>query len=693
MDCTATASSSPSILLGIPTSASSTRTLFPEFSFTTPKSPEARAIRSKRLKFEYKDAFPMSLPLHTKNPQALYKDIQRFAHENKLKEALAIMDYLDKQGIPVSPTVFSSLIAACIRAKSLVYAKQIHAYIRINGLENNEFLRTKLVNMYASCDSVEDAKRVFDGLPCRTVYPWNALLRGNVISGRKQNQQVLSTYSEMRESGVQLNVYSFTCLLKSFAGSSSLLQGLRVHALLIKNGLVDSALLRTCLLDIYFKCGKVKLARRVFDEMSERDIVVWGAMIAGFSHNRLQREALEYVRLMLEEGFYPNSAILTMILPVIGEVWAKKLGQEVHAYVVKTKSYSRQLFIQSALIDMYCKCGDMDSGRKVFFASMERNAVSWTALISGYVSNGRLDQALRSIVWMQQEGFRPDVVTVATVIPVCSELRALNHGKELHAYAVKNGFLPNVSIVTSLMVMYSKCGNLEYCSRLFGSTEVRNVISWTAMIDSFVENGRLYEALELFRSMQLSKHRPDSVSMARILHLCGELELLKLGKEVHGQVLKKKFESVPFVSAEIIKMYGRCEEIHKAKFVFDAIPVKGSVTWTAIIEAFGCNDKFEDAIGLFDQMRADGFAPNQFTFNVVLSICERAKFAARACSIFNMMHQRYGLKASEEHYSSIIRLLISLGHTEDAQRFMKIRSLALPGGDGLIQLPCIGLKR
>ena len=103
---------------------------------------------------------------------------------------------------------------------------------------------------------------------------------------------------------------------------------------------------------------------------------------------------------------------------------------------------------------MYCKCGDMGSGRKVFYGSMERNAISWTALMSGYVSNGRPEQALRSIVWMQQEGSRPDVVTVATIVPVCTELRALDQGKEIHAYVVKNYFLDNISIVSSLMMMY-----------------------------------------------------------------------------------------------------------------------------------------------------------------------------------------------------------------------------------------------
>ncbi|KAH0653543.1 hypothetical protein KY290_031825 [Solanum tuberosum] len=624
-------------------------------------------------KYPKHNNLPNLLSVHTKNPHAIYKDIQRFAHQNKLKEALTILDYLDHRGIPVNPTTFASLIAAVVRLKSLTSAKIVHTHVIINGLENNEFLQTKVVNMYAACGSIEDAKKVFDKMPVRSVYPWNALLRGNVVLGGSKYGEVLGTFSDMRGLGVELNVYSFSCLIKSFAGASALFQGLKTHGLLIKNGFLGSEIVRTSLIDMYFKCGKVRLAYRVFEEVEERDVVMWGAMIAGFAHNKLQREALEYTRLMIKEGLEVNSVILTTILPVIGEARASKLGKEVHAYVIKTKEYSKQLFIQSGLVDMYSKCGDIVAGRKVFYGSKERNAISWTALISGYILNGRLEQALRSILWMQQEGFKPDLVTVATVLPVCGKLKELKYGKEIHAYAVKNGFLPNASVSTCLMMMYSKCGLLQYSSRVFDSMEKRNVISWTAMMDSYIDSGCLEEALGVFRSMQLSKHRADSVAMGRILSVCGKLRLLKLGREIHGQILKKDIASVPFVSAELVKMYGSCGSIDKSKVSFDLIPVKGSMTWTAIIEAYGLSGQYGAAINEFKQMISKGFNPNHFTFKVVFSICEKAGFADEGCQFFTMMTRKYKIKASEDHYTSIINLLHHVGRIEEAEKFVLLK--------------------
>lgn len=628
----------------------------------------------KQRKFTEKDAFPESLPIQNKNPHAVYRDIQNFANQNKLKEALTILDYMDHHGVPVNPTTFSCLIAACVRLRALKEGKLVHTHIRINGLQKNEFLQTKLVHMYSACGSTEDAKKVFDEMHVRSVYPWNALLRGNVVMGGRNYREVLGTFSEMREVGVELNVYSFSCLIKSFAGASALFQGLKTHGLLIKNGLMSSNMLRTSLIDMYLKCGKVKLALRVFEEVEERDVVVWGAIIAGFAHNRLQREALEYVRWMSMEGVEVNSVIITTILPVIGEVGARKLGQEVHAYVTKTKEYSKQLFIQSGLVDMYCKCGDMISGRKVFYGSKERNAVSWTALISGYVSNGRLEQALRGIMWMQEEGFRPDFVTVATVLPVCGELRALKQGKEIHSYSIKNGFSPNVSVATSLMMMYSKSGLLEYSSRVFNSLENKNVISWTAMIDSCIQCGCIPEAFGVFRSMQLSKHRPDSVATARMLSACSELGVLKLGREIHGQVLKRDFMSIPFVSAELVKMYGFCQAVDKAKLVFHAIPVKGSITWTAFIVAYKCSGQYQEAINVFKQMISDGFSPNYYTLQAVLYVCEKGGFVDEACQYFTLMTRKYKIKPSEDNYSSIIGLLRHSGRAKEAEKYVRLKA-------------------
>nr|XP_010930489.1 pentatricopeptide repeat-containing protein At1g71460, chloroplastic [Elaeis guineensis] len=683
MDCRAllfTNSSTPLFFSKTPTKSHSLRSqtspnpLPNPTKSKSPPPPPTQPLRPR--KFSESDAFPNSLPLHSKNPHIIYRDIQRFARLGRLREALTILDYVEQRGIPVNATTFSALLSACSRLKALTFGRQIHVHIRINGLERNEFLLTKLVQMYATCGAPDDAKRALAVLAPKSVFPWNALLKGKVVGSPRWSHEPLMIFEEMRAEGVDVNEYTFSCLIKSLAGSPAFTQGRKAHALLIKNGFLSaSVLLQTSLIDMYFKCGKTGLAMKVFDEITERDIVLWGVVIAGFAHNGLRREALEYLRWMQSEGIEPNSVIVTSVLPVIGELAERKLGQEIHGYVLKRfTNFGKMIFIQSGLIDMYCKCGDMVSGRRVFYGSNERNAVSWTALMSGYASNGRLEQALRSVVWMQQEGVKPDVVSIATALPVCADLKALRQGKEIHSYALKNWFLPNVSIYTSLMTMYSGCGNLEYSCRVFDGMERKTVIAWTALIDSYLKNGNPHNALNVFRSMQVANYRPDCITISRVLSTSGDLGALKLGREIHGQVFKMKVESIPLVVAEVVKMYGRCGDVEKAHKVFDRVQSKGSLTCTAIIEAYSSNNRYREALSLFDWMLSNGFIPNHFTFDVALNICEKAGWHDEALRIFDTMVRKYDVRAFEKHYDCMIGLLTRKGCLQEAQRFIYLKS-------------------
>lgn len=632
-------------------------------------------------KFRYQDVFPSSLPLHRKNPHVIHRQIRKLASENKLRQALIILDYLYHRGIPVNPTTFSSLLTACARAKSLKFGRQIHAHIRTNNLGSNEFIVSKLVQMYSACNSPEDARKVLDGSGEKAgVYGWNGMLRGNVVGGKRWNDEVLKVFDEMRDLGIDLNSYTYSCMIKSVAGSPNFRMASKLHALLIKEGFLESSVvLQTSVTDMYFKCKKIVSALKMFDEIPRRDIVGWGAVIAGFTHNGLKREAVEYLRWMISEGVEPNSVIIVTVLPAISECGEMKLGKEVHGFSMKRfTNYSSRHFIHTGLIDMYCKCGDIVSARRVFYGTRKRNTVLWTAMMSGYATNGRLDQGLRSIIWMQQEGVKPDVVSVATALPICGKLRLIRSGKELHAYALKLLFLPNVSISTSLMTLYSTCRNLVYSKKVFDTMRQKNIIAWTAMVDCYLRNDLPSDALNVFRSMQLSKHRPDSITMGRALNACGRNVNLLLGKEVHGQVLRQGFDRKPDVSAEIITMYGKHGEIELSKRVFDVTTGRGSLTWTSIIEAHRCNSLYKEALRFFHQMLSCGFVPNHFTFNSVLSICKSGNLPDEALNAYTTMVGKYNLRPSTHHLNSLIDIFTIAGRTEEAARFRNLNlSLSL----------------
>ncbi|WVZ86883.1 hypothetical protein U9M48_033598 [Paspalum notatum var. saurae] len=615
----------------------------------------------------------------SKNASALSAEVRRLARAGRLPSALSLLDHLSHRGVPATASAFAALLSAC---RSLPHARQVHAHLRVHGLDTNEFLLAKLVELYLALGATDDARGVLDEMPqpgaSATAYSWNALMHGHVRLGRGEAAgPVADAFAEMRAAGADANEYTYGCVLKSIAGSTrpSMAMATATHATLIKNAFAGApGMLMTGLMDVYFRCGKVKLAVRVFEEMPERDVVAWGAAIAGFAHKGMKREALEHFRWMVEDGVKVNCVVLTSIVPVIGELKALNLGREIHGFVVKKFRDRKDIAkVQAGLVAMYCKCGDMISGRRVFYSSKTRNAVSWTALMSGYASNGRPDQALRCITWMQQEGIRPDLIAVGTVLPVCTKLKALREGKQLHAYALRRWFLPNVSLCTSLITMYGSCDHLEYSHRVFHDMDKKTVQAWTALVDAYLKNGDPLTALDLFRSM-LTNRRPDAVAVTRMLSACCDIRAVKLGKEVHGMVLKLRMEPVPLVAAELVSMYGRCGDLNAAQRVFNRTESKGSITCTAIIEAYAVNLRHKEALNLFAWMLSTGFVPTKATFDVVLRICDAARLHNEALEIFNSMVQEYNLEASQENFDCIIRLLTDAGRISEAQRFADLKS-------------------
>ncbi|PKA57177.1 Pentatricopeptide repeat-containing protein [Apostasia shenzhenica] len=643
---------------------------------SSPPAVQSPSTVPRHPKFPERAAFPESLPLHSKNPKSIYRDIQRLARRGKLRQTLTILDYLEHRGIPVSPTTFSALLSAASQAKSLSSARQIHVHLRINGLDRNEFLLTKLVETYAVCGSTADAWGVFAELSPSSVYPWNALLRGSISGGRRWGHEPLSVFLSMREAGVEVNEHTFSSLLKSFAGSPALTQGMKTHALLIKNGFAGAPwLIKTGLIDVYFKCGRTRMAIKVFDEMPEKDIVVWGTVIAGFAHNKLHREALNSFRHMGDNRIEPNSVVLTSLLPVVAELLQRNLGREIHCYVMKRfRNYTKMVSIQTGLIDMYCRCKDMVSARGVFYSISERNEVCWTALMSGYASNNRHEQALRTIVWMQQEGIKPDIVSIATVLPISAKLKAWRHGQEIHAYALKHLFLPNVPISTSLITMYSECGKQVSCCKVFDEMPRKNLIAWTALLESYLRAGWPVESLQVFRTMLRANQRPDALILCRILKATGDLSALKLGKEIHAQVFKLKLDMYFLLVAGIVNFYGKCREIQKARKVFDGAQSRGSLTWTAVIEACCYNKEYKEALDLFNEMLSAGYSPNNFTFSAVFSMCDQAGLADEALRLFDAMIRQHNVNATKGHCDCMIGLLMRSGRMDEAQRFAMLRS-------------------
>ncbi|WVZ01201.1 hypothetical protein V8G54_027270 [Vigna mungo] len=223
--------------------------------------------------------------------------------------------------------------------------------------------------------------------------------------------------------------------------------------------------------------------------------------------------------------------------------------------------------VESSLLDMYGKCGDVGCARVVFDGLEGRNWVSWTAMLGVYCHNGESE----SVLGLVREWGVVDVYSFGTIIRACSALAAVRQGKEVHCQYVRKGGWKDVVVESALVDMYAKCGSVDFAYRLFSRMEVRNLITWNSMIGGFAQNGRGQEGLELFEEMVKEGVRPDGISFVNVLFACSHNGLVDHGRR-YFDLMKREYGIRPGVVHYtcMIDLLGRAELIQEAESLLEA---------------------------------------------------------------------------------------------------------------------------
>ncbi|TVU13036.1 hypothetical protein EJB05_46710, partial [Eragrostis curvula] len=293
-------------------------------------------------------------------------------------------------------------------------------------------------------------------------------------------------------------------------------------------------------------------------------------------------------------------------------------GRAVHAQLA-ARGIASEPLAATALANMYAKCRRPDDARRVFDRMPARDRVAWNALVAGYARNGLAEAAIEMVVRMQEEdGERPDSVTLVSALPACGAVRALHACREVHAFAVRAGFDELVNVSTAILDAYCKCGAIEAARAIFDSMPVRNSVSWNAMIDGYVQNGNPTEALALFNTMIKEGVDATDVSVLAALQSCGELGYLDEARRVHEILVGVGLNSNVSVQNALITTYSKCKRTDLAAQVFTDLSNKTRISWNAMIHGFAQNGCSEDAVRLFSRMQMENVKPDSFTLVSVI---------------------------------------------------------------------------
>lgn len=405
----------------------------------------------------------------------------------------------------------------------------------------------------------------------------------------------------------------------------------QILPLIIKNGLYNEHLFQTKLLSLFCKYGSVNEAARVFEPIEDKLDVLYHTMLKGYAKNSSLHNAVSFFVRMKCDDVKPVVYNFTYLLKVCGDNADLRRGKEIHGQVITT-GFSSNVFAMTGVVNLYAKCRQIDDAYKMFDRMPERDLVCWNTIIAGFAQNGLAKMALDLVLRMQEEGQKPDSITVVTVLPAAANIGSWRIGKLIHGYAIRAGFELLVNISTALVDMYSKCGSVGTARLIFDRMKQRTVVSWNSMIDGYVQSGNPEEAISIFQKMLDEGVEPTNVTVMEALHACADLGDLERGKFVHKLVDELKLGYDVSVKNSLISMYSKCKRVDLAAKVFEGLQGKTIVSWNAMILGYAQNGRVNEALNHFCEMQSQNMKPDSFTLVSVipalaeLSVTRQAKW-------------------------------------------------------------------
>ncbi|KAK9214708.1 hypothetical protein WN944_006707 [Citrus x changshan-huyou] len=557
------------------------------------------------------------------------------------------------------------LLEVCTSLKEL---RRILPLIIKSGLCDQHLFQTKLVSLFCKYNSLSDAARVFEPIPDKLDALYHTMLKG--YAKFSSLDDAVSFLIRMRYDDVAPVVYNYTYLLKVCGDVGEIRRGKEIHGQLIVNGFSLDLFAMTGVVNMYAKCGQIDEAYKMFDRMPERDLVSWNTIVAGLAQNGFAELALDLVTRMHEEGRRGDFITIVSILPAVANVGSLRIGKAVHGYAMRA-GFDSIVNVSTALVDMYAKCGRVETARLVFDGMKSRNVVSWNSMIAAYVEGGNPEEAMRIFQKMLDQGVEPTNVTIMEALHACADLGDLERGIFVHKLLDQLKLGTDVSMTNSLISMYSKCKKVDIAADIFSKLQGKTLVSWNAMILGYAQNGRVNEALNYFCKMRSKNIKPDSFTMVSVIPALAELSVIRHAKWIHALVIRSCFEKNVFVMTALIDMYAKCGAVGTARALFDMMNERHVTTWNVMIDGYGTHGLGKAAVELFNKMLEGPTKPNDITFLCAISACSHSGLVEEGIHYFASMKKDYGIEPVMDHYGAMVDLLGRAGRLNEAWDFIQ----------------------
>lgn len=621
-----------------------------------------------------------------------------YVEHGQAEKALLLYGLMREQDVSPTDRTYVAALQACailaeqehhvdvggrhVKVRSFVMGRIIHADAYGGGFSSDAFVLSTLTGMYGKCGSMTDAQIAFDGLASRDVVSWTVLIAAYV--DQSQAGEALQLYGKMLEEGISADARTFvstlqacrmlaemqdTVVVEEGTMPKALQQGKEIHANIVRKGYGSDLFICNTLISMYGKCGSLLEAKMLFNGLPHKDVVSINVLLTTFIEHGLGKEALTLYMEMKEEGLSPVVRTFVSVVQACGIIAEKedlivkngrslKLkclqdGKALHAEVQR-KNHDLDVFVSSALLCMYVKCGSILDARCTLDGLAEPNMVAWGAVLAAYIEQGSAKEVLQLYGQMQEEGLSADASSLVCALQACAMLAdedvhaianrassaaniGLQKGKFVHAHAWIKGFSSCVYVSNTLISMYIRCGSLVDARHSFDGSCNKDVVSWNVLVSGYVEQEKGQVFLDLYRQMLEEGVSPDGCTFLSVLQGCGmlaknegssmingqpmRLNAMEKGRAIHAYVWTTFHSLDAFIGSALVRMYGRCGSIIDAKSVFDSLQRNDVVLWNAMLAAYVDHGLTAETFELYEQMQKQGISQDCSTLLCLLHAC------------------------------------------------------------------------
>ncbi|KAI3802983.1 hypothetical protein L1987_31130 [Smallanthus sonchifolius] len=372
-------------------------------------------------------------------------------------EAINLFIEMTRNGWKPDGFACTSILTSCASLEAQEPGRQAHAYTVKMNLDKDEFVNNGLIDMYSKCNSLADARKVFNDIPNRNVIGYNAMIEGYSRHGNLY--EALDLFREMRLKNINPSLLTFVSLLGVSASLLTIQLSKQIHGFIIKCDVLMDIFAGSALIDVYSKCSLISDARLVFDEMHEKDIVVWNAMLFGYTQMSENETALKLYQELQISFQKPNEYTFVALLTAASNLASLQIGHQFHTQLLKT-GLSLDSFVTNALLDMYAKCGSKNDAQNLFDSTVCKDIVCWNSMILTHAQHGDAKESLKLFEKMLNEGIWPNYVTFVAVLSACDHMGLVKDGFDHFESMASFGIEPGLEHYACMVSLLSRAGKL-----------------------------------------------------------------------------------------------------------------------------------------------------------------------------------------------------------------------------------------